>query len=146
MRPPTERFHTSMKFQIHWLSSGSDPSPDSAAAGLFHTFLLIYRYEPSARYLALSALNLCCFQEWSLLLVCFMFAFLSQLPSAQTNLEKLHWLLMNQGGDKSNLWIFKICFVYNWNFSSWDCQMLLESQCNAIQDTRQYRLRGLGNP
>ena len=54
-----------------WLSSASDTSPD--AAGWLHTFLLIYRYEPFARYPTLSALNLCCFQEWSLLLLlCFM--------------------------------------------------------------------------
>ena len=53
-----------------WLSSGADSSPD---AGLLHTSPLIYRYEPSARYPTLSALNLCCFQEWSLLLLlCFM--------------------------------------------------------------------------
>ena len=53
-----------------WLSSGADTSPDAAP---LHTSPLIYRYEPSARYPTLSALNLCCFQEWSLLLLlCFM--------------------------------------------------------------------------
>ena len=62
-----------------WLSSASAPDPDAAAA-LLHTFVLIYRYEPSARYPTLSALNLCCFQEWCLPLLCFMFALMSELP------------------------------------------------------------------
>ena len=82
-RPPAERQRTC----IHGITT-SPPlltficfryhsGPDAAA--LLHTFLLIYRYEPSARYPTLSALNLCCFQEWSLLLLCFMFAFMSEL-------------------------------------------------------------------
>ena len=82
-RPPAERQLTC----IHGITT-SPPlltficfryhsGPDAAA--LLHTFLLIYRYEPSARYPTLSALNLCCFQEWSLLLLFFMFAFMSEL-------------------------------------------------------------------
>ena len=78
--PPVTCIHLYPRNYNLWLSSAASDTTGPDAAALLHTFLLIYRYEPSARYPTLSALNLCCFQEWSLLLLCFMFAFMSELP------------------------------------------------------------------